>query len=208
MEPDQPPKRDESSPASVNPEESKLPSTESEAPKIALNSLQDIDGHLWRRIRLNVTIIFLLIQAGLWTSLFTVGRASSAGLYVVIPTVIPAVFAVAGLTFLLISVTRFGSALDIAMALLLGFSTLLADFSVLYWAYGSSGNFTENLTRLDAIYFSVGTLSTAGTGNISAVSPTARGLQTVQMILDIAFIVFAVSLALAKLSAQMQQKRG
>jgi hypothetical protein len=49
-------------------------------------------------------------------------------------------------------------------------------------------------------------LSTAGTGNISAVSQVARGLQTLQMILGIGFAVFAVSLAVAGISSRMQKK--
>ena len=73
----------------------------------------------------------------------------------------------------------------------------MATFSTLYWNYGLLSNFTEQLTRLDAIYFTIGTLTTAGTGTISAVSQTARTLQGLQMVLDLGLIVFAVALAIA-----------
>ena len=66
-------------------------------------------------------------------------------------------------------------------------------FSVIYWTYGTSGNFSSRLTHLDAIYFTMGTLSTAGTGNIVSVSQLARGLQTLQMLLDLGFLLVAVT---------------
>jgi hydrogenase maturation factor len=76
------------------------------------------------------------------------------------------------------------------------FSILVATFSTLYWNYGSAANFSVSLTRLDAVYFAIGTLTTAGTGTIAAISQTARGIQTVQMILDLVLVVFAVTLVL------------
>lgn len=65
---------------------------------------------------------------------------------------------------------------------------------------GSTSNFSIYLSRLDAVYFAVGTLTTAGTGNISATSDLARGLQTIQMALDLVLVVFAVGLILPRLS--------
>lgn len=102
---------------------------------------------------------------------------------------------------------RSGELVDIAIMLSVSFSALIVTFSSLYWAYGTTGNFTERLTRLDAIYFTVGTLTTAGTGNISAISRIARGLQTLQMVLDIGFIVAAVSLVVAEISSRIHGKR-
>jgi hypothetical protein len=79
------------------------------------------------------------------------------------------------------------------------FSILLACFSTLYWDYGAEGNFSITLSRLDAVYFAVGTLTTAGTGDIVAKSETARGIQTMQMVLGMALVVFAVTIVLARL---------
>lgn len=80
------------------------------------------------------------------------------------------------------------------------FSLVLQFFSYLYWAYGTTRNFSIRLTHLDAFYFALGTLTTAGTGNISPVSETARELQAFQMAVDLAFTGFAVAIILARYS--------
>lgn len=194
------PEPNEPKPISKKPKEPKPPAKEHEEPKPKQD--QDIHRVLWERTRLNRTIETILVQGFLWINLFAFGRGTFTGFRAIIPFAI----ALALVTYVLISVTSFGSTFDIAMMLFYGFSSLLAAFSTLYWNYGTADNFTEHLTRLSAIYFSVGTLSTAGTGNISAVSQVARGLQTLQMILDIGFVVFAVSLAVAGISSRMQKK--
>ena len=96
-------------------------------------------------------------------------------------------------------------ALSILLAILYSFAALVGVFSQLYWGYGTSSNFSTQLTRLDAIYFAIGTLTTAGTGNINATSEFARGLQTIQMMLDLALIVFAVALVMPRLIEFVQR---
>jgi hypothetical protein len=49
------------------------------------------------------------------------------------------------------------------------------------------------LTHLDAIYFAVGTFSTAGTGNIVAISESARFIQTAEMIVGMVFVLLTVA---------------
>jgi hypothetical protein len=51
------------------------------------------------------------------------------------------------------------------------FSELLQAFSFLYWSYGGGHNFNLRLSHLDSLYFSLGTLSPAGKGNIGACQP-------------------------------------
>jgi hypothetical protein len=205
MQSEKPTEPNEPRPAPKTPTESKPAEKEREEPNPPPKPKQDQDIHrvFWERTRRSRAIEMLLVQAFLWINLFAFGRGDFTGLRTIIPSFISAVL----LTYLLISVTKFGSIFDIAITLFYGFSSLLAVFSTLYWNYGTANNFTERLTQLDAIYFSVGTLSTAGTGNISAVSQVARGLQTLQMILDISFVVFAVSLAIAGISLRMQKKQ-
>lgn len=79
--------------------------------------------------------------------------------------------------------------------------TFVCMFSLIYWTYGTSHNFSTKLTHLDAIYFTIGTLSTAGTGSIVPVSELARGLQTLQMLLDLGFLLVAVTLVVGRLAA-------
>jgi Ion channel len=176
---------------------------------------QDRDTYLefWERGRLTRTIATLAVSLSLWVNFLFPGRGplnsliqgSALGLYIVIPLTI----VIAGIIWGLISITRFGNIFDMALIVFFGFSSLVGIFSNLYWSYGTTNNFTvtEHLTRLDAVYFTVGTLTTAGTGNISALSQTARGLQTLQMVLGIGFIVFAVTLVVAEISSRMQRKR-
>lgn len=52
------------------------------------------------------------------------------------------------------------------------------------------GAFTEPMTRLDAVYFTITTFATVGYGDIAAVSETARALATVQMLGDLAIVGF------------------
>ncbi|MBO0808091.1 MAG: two pore domain potassium channel family protein [Actinobacteria bacterium] len=66
---------------------------------------------------------------------------------------------------------------------------------------GTTRNFTIRLSHLDSFYFALGTLSTAGTGNISAISETTRRLQAAQMGVDLILIGFVVTLFLARYSA-------
>jgi hypothetical protein len=80
------------------------------------------------------------------------------------------------------------------------FSLILQLFSYMYWSYGTIRNFNIDLSHLDSFYFVLGTLTTAGTGNISAISETARGLQTLQMAFDFILIGFVVVLILTRYS--------
>jgi cytochrome c biogenesis factor len=75
---------------------------------------------------------------------------------------------------------------------------LIVVFAWAYWSYGATSNFTVKLSHLDAIYFAVGTLSTAGTGNIAAKTDVSRGLQTAEMIAGMVLILFAVSVFIAR----------
>lgn len=163
----------------------------------------DVHRVFWERSRANRLALDFLFQGILWLNLFAYTRGSFTG----IRTIIPFAVAIVGLTYVLISVTRFGSIMDIVADIITSLSVLVATFSTLYWNYGLLSNFTEQLTRLDAIYFTIGTLTTAGTGTISAVSQTARTLQGLQMVLDLGLIVFAVALAIAEISSRMQRQR-
>jgi hypothetical protein len=87
-----------------------------------------------------------------------------------------------------------------AFVLIYGFALLLELFSSEYWSYGTTRNFTRPLSHLDAFYFALGTLTTAGTGNISATSETSRGIQALQMGLDLIFIGFVVTLVVTRYS--------
>jgi Ion channel len=52
----------------------------------------------------------------------------------------------------------------------------------------SAANFTQSLTRTDALYFSVTVFTTVGFGDIAARSETARVLLIIQMLADLALL--------------------
>ena len=53
---------------------------------------------------------------------------------------------------------------------------------------------------MKVVLAALGTLTAAGTGNISAISETARGIQSLQMVLDLVIIGFVAALILARYS--------
>jgi len=89
----------------------------------------------------------------------------------------------------------------LGITLLSAVSLTLANFSWFYWENGGRENFTSVLSHLDSVYFALGTLSTAGTGTLSAVSETARGIQAAQMAVDIGLTLFAVGVVVSRFTA-------
>jgi Ion channel len=100
---------------------------------------------------------------------------------------------------------RFRPVLTVVLIVCL-FSLVLQLFSYIYWSYGSTQNFSIRLSHLDSFYFALGTLTTAGTGSISVVSETARGLQTLQMGPDLILVIFAVALVVARYSSLFDRR--
>lgn len=78
----------------------------------------------------------------------------------------------------------------------------------MYWAHGTAKDFSVSLTHLDAFYFALGTFTTAGTGNISPISETARGLQALQMGLDFLLIAVVVVLATGRFTSLLDRFKG
>jgi hypothetical protein len=77
-----------------------------------------------------------------------------------------------------------------ALAVLL--TMIIVGFAALYFAIDRlDGQFDGLATRVDAIYFTVTTLSTVGYGDITASSQGARVAVTFQMVFDVLFIGIA-----------------
>jgi hypothetical protein len=55
-----------------------------------------------------------------------------------------------------------------------------------------AANFTEALTRSDALYFTVTVFTTVGFGDISAKAETTRLIVTAQMLLDLVVVGFGI----------------
>jgi voltage-gated potassium channel len=73
----------------------------------------------------------------------------------------------------------------------------IAFFAFVYVRIGGApGQFEGLVTRLDAVYFTVTTLTTVGYGDIRAVGQTARLVVVVQMVFNVVVIAAAVRVLL------------
>jgi voltage-gated potassium channel len=73
----------------------------------------------------------------------------------------------------------------VSLAATVPFFLLLFASAYYVMAHGTPGSFSQQLTRTDALYFTVTTFTTVGFGDITATSQTARLVVTVQMLLDL-----------------------
>jgi len=95
----------------------------------------------------------------------------------------------------------------IAANLVSGASLLLCLYSGLYLFYGSAQNFGSNLSKVDAFYFALGILTTAGTGTIAPVSEFARILTSSQYVVDLFYVVGIIAIGTARLTPTVLSAR-
>jgi len=79
---------------------------------------------------------------------------------------------------------------------------LVLLFTIVYWNIGTAKNLGHSMTHLDATYFTVGALTTAGTGTISPESQSARLLVTIQYAVDLVFLAVVLSVFAGRLAAE------
>ena len=72
----------------------------------------------------------------------------------------------------------------------------------------SAANFTQPLTRTDALYFSVTVFTTVGFGDITARSETARVVLIVQMLADLALLGAGARVLLGAVRRGQQRRSG
>ena len=70
----------------------------------------------------------------------------------------------------------------------------------------SAGNFSQHLTRTDALYFTVTVFATVGFGDITATTETARLVVTVQMIADLIVIGLGLKVIMGAVTRGRQQR--
>ena len=75
-------------------------------------------------------------------------------------------------------------------------------------AAASPVNFSERLSRTDALYFTVTTFATVGFGDITAVSQLARSIVTVQMILDLLLLGLGLRAFLGAIRIGRERRAG
>jgi NhaP-type Na+/H+ or K+/H+ antiporter len=87
-----------------------------------------------------------------------------------------------------------------AILLLATLSIIVVSFATAYYSLRGH-SFNEPLTHIDALYMAVGTLSTAGSGSLGAISQAARGFQTIEMAVGMVAVVFTLSILVARFSS-------
>jgi Ion channel len=70
----------------------------------------------------------------------------------------------------------------------------------------SASNFSQPLTRTDALYFTVTVFSTVGFGDITAKTETARLVVTVQMIADLIVLGLGIKVIVGAVTRSRQQR--
>lgn len=68
--------------------------------------------------------------------------------------------------------------------------------------------YSEELSRLDALYFTVTTLATVGFGDITPVSEVTRSVTTVQMVLGVALLGAGIRVLLGIARMVAEERRG
>ncbi len=83
-------------------------------------------------------------------------------------------------------------------------------FATVYFLLEQSASsaFTEPMTRLDSLYFTVTVLTTVGFGDIAARSEVARALTTVQMVGDLLLIGLVVRVLLSAVQTGLASRAG
>ena len=92
-----------------------------------------------------------------------------------------------------------------ALAFTIPFFLILFATTYFLMARAQPTNFTEPLTRTDALYFTVTVFSTVGFGDITAKSEATRLIVTVQMLLDLVVVGVVVQTMLSAVKRGQQR---
>ena len=95
-----------------------------------------------------------------------------------------------------------------ALGLIVPLYLLLFASTYFVMERASAANFTEPLTRTDALYFSVTVFTTVGFGDIAAKSETARVVLIVQMLADLALLGAGARVLLGAVRRGQQRRSG
>lgn len=160
----------------------------------------------WQLIAVAV-LLLVLMQAYFWGLLFSSTRPTALAdtLYVTIAVAVAAFLLTAHATYVTYRATSVARTLGgdywfVAVMVVYTFLLITVEFAMLYWTIGTKANFTVELSRVDAIYFALGTLTTAGTGSIAPTSDLARALVSGQMVVDLVFVAGVLTIAITRWS--------
>jgi hypothetical protein len=143
-------------------------------------------------------VIVFAIQLASWLSFFLLPQSKRLG--VSVGAISIQFISIAFVIYVIVKLVQWRAPAWLLIgALILCASSMIYSFSISYWDIGTKANFSVELTRFDAVYFAVGTLS-GGTGSIIATDVVSRSLQTFQTIFNLAFTLFAVGLVVTRMA--------
>jgi membrane protein YdbS with pleckstrin-like domain len=151
-------------------------------------------------MKINLGAVGLLVQAlffGIMAWFYmTLSKSSSVN-----PGIVVFYTLIVFVSIIQVIIYRNDSMETLSSAVFASLGTLILLFSTLYWQIGTDQNFNLPLSRLDGVYFTLGTLTTAGTGNIVATSETARAIQFIQMIVDLGVAALVIGIFVSRISS-------
>lgn len=95
-----------------------------------------------------------------------------------------------------------------AVAFALPLLIVVFAFTYLTISRSDPQSFSEHLSRVDAMYFTVSTVSTVGLGDITPTSAGARIIVTFQMLFDLALLAGLVRLVILATRTGLRRKEG
>ena len=97
-----------------------------------------------------------------------------------------------------------------AIVLILLFVLLVVSFSLVYYTlqHHKTAQFADLNTKLDSVYFVVSTLATVGFGDVHATGQLARGLVTLQIVFDFAFLGLTLRVVTSAARKRMEETGG
>jgi voltage-gated potassium channel len=166
-------------------------------------------SHMWRGPLVRSVVVAVTVVVAYFTLPFT--AAVGAGSTAVLAGGLLVVAALLVLQIRAIQMSRHPRAKGVetvAMISPLFFVVFATTYHVM--AHLDPAAWSEPLTRLDALYFTITVFATVGFGDIHALSQTARGIVTVQMVANLALIglvtkviVHAVQVGLARRATEV-----
>jgi Ion channel len=162
-----------------------------------------LGGEVWS-INIIAGFLIAVMQYYIWGFLFFMDTRPTA----VAMGALAGTFALAvQATFTAASMARRRDSSNQLVLFAVGYAFLLitGEFAALYWTFGTGGNFNVEPSRVDAIYFALGTLTTGGTGDIVPRSDLAKAFVCGQMILDLAYIAGTLTIAVTRWSESRAQ---
>jgi Ion channel len=104
-------------------------------------------------------------------------------------------------------VIRYGVT-GLVVAAAYGMSAVLAAFAYGYWLLSNlvPASFNVAMSRMDAVYFTLGTFTTTGTGRLSAQSSWAELMISGQVVLGWTFVAVLVALVVPRVAAAYKRQ--